>query len=155
MNKPRVCFLDMDGPIINTACYFIDPMASLERKVMNTSAIGWVNKLCKMTGAKLAMNTTHNIDGDALRVDLIKFGMREEHFHEDWKTNYPDKLSGGSRLGCINEWLEDNGDHDWVCFDDMKFTDDPRLIVIPFEDGILSTHFRKALKKFGIRDHVV
>ena len=39
--KPRICFLDIDGPIINAGCFGISKDASEMRSIMSTSAIGF------------------------------------------------------------------------------------------------------------------
>jgi hypothetical protein len=158
-NKNRVVFLDIDGPIINTGCYSVDKQCSLQRSVMNQSAIGWVNKLCREINAYLVTNSTHShylVEDRTLKDDLIRFGADPSLFHDDWRTSYPDKLSGGSRLGCIGEWIDEHpGLNDWVAFDDMNFTDSRRLIVVDFDDGITYRHYSKALKQFGVRQKLI
>lgn len=128
----------------------------MERSVMNQSAIGWINRLCRQANAWLITNSTHSpylCQGRTLKDDLIRFGMDPAIFHTDWCTAYPDKLSGGSRLGCIGEWLDEHPDiTDWIAFDDANFTDDRRLILIDFDDGITYSKYSKGLKQFGFRN---
>jgi hypothetical protein len=44
--------------------------------------------------------------------------------------------TGPGECGVFQEWIDDNGECDWICFDDEVFTDDPRLFVIDFDRGI-------------------
>jgi HAD domain in Swiss Army Knife RNA repair proteins len=155
MTKPKVVFLDIDGPIINAGCYGINKAASLSRRVMNTSAIGWVNILCEFSEAKLVTNSTHNRDDATMSVrdlkgDLINWGLKKEYFHEDWRTKYATTLF--DRHVAIQHWLDKNGDHDWVCFDDYFFKDDPRLVLVDMNDGITYNDFKKAAEIFGIEN---
>ena len=96
MNK--VIFLDIDGPIINTPMYFLDPNCSVHRTQMNTQAIAYVVKLASFAGAKIVCNSTHNthdienpLTGKLTNVkeDLIYWGVPLNLFHDDWKTTYP------------------------------------------------------------------
>lgn len=145
----RIIFLDVDGPIINTPCYFINHMASMERRVLNTQAIGYVIDVAKQANALVVMNTTHNtfdiedeITGKMRTVkdDMIYWGMPEELFHSDWKTEYPNpigaKMSENRRLFAVKKWLAKNGPYDWIAFDDEYFTSDPNLILINFDWGV-------------------
>jgi HAD domain in Swiss Army Knife RNA repair proteins len=160
----RIIFLDIDGPIINKPCYYIDPRCSLDRSVMNTQAIGYVNRLAEIVEAKIVTNSTHNsyliedlLTGDKrdLRKDLIKWGMKEDLFHTAWCTSFPDNATSNfdshTRLDAIEDWQEDNGECDWICFDDDKFTFRKNLIVVDFEIGIDNSSYRKAGKFWGVR----
>lgn len=142
----KIIFLDIDGPVINTPCYWVDWQASLERTVMNTQAIGILNRLCTLSGAYVVTNSTHNNvtvqNGNDLRQSLIEWGLFESHIHKNWRTTMPwpyGRLSASSRsrrMWGIEDWMEDNGEADWICFDDEPFTDNPRLFVIDFDRGI-------------------
>lgn len=160
----RIIFIDIDGPIINTPCFYIDPMCSVNRSVMNTQAIGYVNRLAQVVNAKIVTNSTHNsylvediLTGEKhdLKRDLIKWGMKEDLFHTAWRTGFPDnaKFNANShrRMDAIEDWQEANGECDWICFDDDKFTTRKNLIVIDFETGIDHAAYRKAGKFWGIR----
>lgn len=162
----KIVFLDIDGPIINASCYYLDKMCSIRRTVMNQSALGYVQRLCQIADAKLVTNSTHNFHqyedmlssvNMTLQNDLIKFGIDKEIFHKDWRTKFPNppgsKFSSSSdhrRMLAINEWMERNGEADWICFDDDAFTDDPRLVVVDFETGIDYFAFRDACRLWEI-----
>ena len=86
--KPRICFLDIDGPIISTGCYGVTPSASNLRACMNQSAIGYLNMLCNHAKAKIVTNTSHNYhevkepdfatgEYRNLKMDLIRWGVKD------------------------------------------------------------------------------
>lgn len=149
-NMQRIMFLDIDGPVINTPCYWVDSMASLHRAVMNTQAIGILNKLAQLASAKIVTNSTHNHftvreTGRTLKNDLVKWGLKEIYLHENWCTSFPwpdlesDPLHPTHRrLRGIMEWETANGQADWIAFDDEPFVDesDGRLMHIDFDRGI-------------------
>jgi hypothetical protein len=150
--KNKIIFLDIDGPIItsNLSAFQID------RSQHNPKTIENLLSLVYLTGAKIVTNTMHNaVDykGNNIKQDLVKWGISENSFHQDWKTTYPfvdyTKLpstrKGIGRLIAINDWLEKNKDHNWICFDDRNFTDDPRLVLIDATTGIGNKEIQKAL----------
>ena len=163
----RIIFIDIDGPIINTPCYYLDLNCSLERSVMNTQALGYVTRLAKLGKAKIVTNTTHNtMDIEDLltgvkrtvKDDLVKWGIDPKLFHDDWHTSYPNPQGGKygqfgqphGRLRAIEQWQDVNGQVDWVCFDDEPFTDDSRLVQIDFEMGIDFFAFETACKLWNL-----
>lgn len=162
-------FLDIDGPIINTPCYYIDGFCSIKRTVMNTQAIGYVMRLAELANAYVVCNSTHNthdiddpLTGNKrdLKTDLIYWGMKPEVFHKDWRTTYPYpdgmKMSGHPeghpRMVAINHWLKKNGDYDWIAFDDDWFTKEKNLILIDFDLGIDKKAFEKAKSFWNIKE---
>jgi hypothetical protein len=161
--KQRIIFIDIDGPIINRPCYYVDIYASVKRSVMNTQAIGYINKLAKLASARIATNSTHNNftvkeTGRTLRDDLIKWGLKTEYIHENWCTTFPwpDLVSDPlypthRRLRGIMEWEQENGEADWIAFDDEPFVEnDPRLMHVDFELGIDYNLFVKACEHWNI-----
>jgi hypothetical protein len=161
----RVCFLDIDGPIISMGCYGVTPQASMLRTCMNQNAIGYLNMFLKLSGASLVTNSSHNYheikepDFETgkfrdLKTDLIRFGVQKDAFHADWRTTFPEcgHFSGGSmnRMIAIEQWIAKNGDHEWCCFDDEIFIKDKRLIPIDFDHGITRDAVHRACGVFGI-----
>jgi hypothetical protein len=72
-----------------------------------------------------------------LREDLIRWNLKPLHFHDNWRTTFGLEWVGGNeRMRAINTWLKNNGEHDWVCFDDVRFIEGGRLVHISFDDGI-------------------
>lgn len=144
----KIIFIDIDGPVINTPCYWVDIMASMQRSVMNTQAIGILNRLAGTADAKIVTNSTHNNvtvkhTGRTLYDDLIKWGIKPDLMHKNWRTDFPWPEWGDGqpihrRLKGINGWIEENGEADWICFDDEPFVheSDKRLFVIDFDRGI-------------------
>jgi len=160
----KIIFVDVDGPLINTPCYFVDTMASIERKVFNTQSLGYLIELARVAAAKIVTNSTHNnfevhrgeVDF-TLKDDMVRWGVPEEFFHSDWRTTYPyppeSKFSSSSaqrRLYAISLWQEKNGNVDWIAFDDDIFTTDPRLIPIDFLKGIDYDAYHKARSFWNI-----
>lgn len=159
--KQRIVFLDIDGPIINTPMFYLDPMCSMQRTQLNTQAIAYVKRLCMIADAKVVFNTTHNnhfiIDeltgiNRSIKDDMIRWGLPDAMIHKDWRTNYPNW--GDSRMRAVDEWIEGQGDSeiDWVAFDDVLFTNSKRLILIDYEKGIDYAAYRKAAKTWGFRN---
>jgi HAD domain in Swiss Army Knife RNA repair proteins len=168
----KIIFIDIDGPIINTPCYYLDMNCSINRSVMNTQSLGYVTKLAKLANAKIVTNTTHNtfnledlITGATrtIKDDLIAWGIPEDLFHEYSYTNYPNPIGGKyakhgqshGRLRSIEQWQEQHGLADWLCFDDEPFTDDPRLLVIDFDLGIDYKAFKDALANWNISNSLL
>jgi HAD domain in Swiss Army Knife RNA repair proteins len=163
----RIIFIDIDGPIINTPCYFLDGQCSMERTVMNTQALGYIADLVKSSGAKIVTNSTHNThdvvdlltgQNRTLKHDLVKWGLDTVWFHDNWHTSYPfakgakfSEYTSHQRLKAIEQWQEENGESDWICFDDEPFTEDPRLIVIDFDLGIDEQVWRTARDFWGLK----
>ena len=138
--KHRICFLDIDGPIINAGCFGICKDASEMRSIMSTSAIGYLNLLCDETGAKIVTNSSHSyhdVAGRTLKDDLIRWNLKRVHFHDNWRTTFGvEGVGRKERMRAINLWLKNNGEHDWICFDDVKFIEGGRLVHVSFDDEI-------------------
>ena len=153
----KIIFLDIDGPIIPIT---VDPYDSLFRLKHNYDSILYLNNLCFRTGAKIVTNSMHNYEDfrdGTLKDDLIKWGIKPEYFHDEWKTIFPhidyskvtSKVRGIGRLIAINHWLSFYDTDKWVCFDDRLFTDLPNLIHIEDGLGIKETHFQRAMDILG------
>lgn len=154
----KLCFLDIDGPVINTPLYYINPMVSLRRTHMNHSAIGWIAALVKFTGAEIVTNSSHNyhhvdnLDDRDLRSDLISHGIKPEWFHPEWRTRYPypTHRNGAPRSAAIDEWMSLCGKPEsWVAFDDAiddfyKDHQENNLVHIDFDEGITFDSFKRA-----------
>ena len=131
---------------------------------MNTHAIAYVTVLAKIAGAQIVCNSSHNyyeiedrltgVRRD-LRTDLVDWGMPSELFHTEWRTTFPENRRMPTRRShprqhAIDLWLEENGDHDWVAFDDEEFDVTGHQILINFEHGIDEVAFRKALSRWNL-----
>lgn len=162
----KIIFIDIDGPVINTPCYWVDMQASVRRAVMNTQSIGILNRLAYLADAKIVTNSTHNNatireTGRTLRDDLIKWGLKESYLHEDWRTEFPwpdwgDGQPIHRRMKGIMGWMEKNGEADWICFDDEPFVqDDARLFHIDFDHGIDYHMYLKACKHWKLNPKAI
>lgn len=144
---PRVIFLDIDGPMIPGTMFLIDRMCSFHR-VFPATTISVINEVCKRTGAKVVLNTTHNrpfTDVPDITDAMVNHGFDRSHFHAFPKTSYPDI----PRDLAVKEWLAKRGRFDWIAFDDVRFTDDERLIWIDPDCGLHLGHLNDALERFG------
>lgn len=150
-----VVFLDLDGPIIDIKTFKTNPIVSHYRRGGNPQAIEYLVKLCDEFGLEIVTNSMHNyhvLGTDSLMDDLVSWGVPSDLFHKDWRTIFPhvdyDKLQsnvrGIGRLHAIEKWIETHPGYNWICFDDRKFTDDPRLIHIERENGIDSGYYSQA-----------
>lgn len=142
----NIIFLDVDGPLINLPLYHIDKMASHNRSVVSTTAIGYLAALCRDHDCKIVMNTMHNsiyTPTGNVKEDLIAHGLDPRFFHVSWKTQFP---GHGSRLEAIEQWLSQNaGIREWVCFDDENIGH-RNQVMIDFNKGIDDDSFNEALK---------
>jgi HAD domain in Swiss Army Knife RNA repair proteins len=155
----KVIFLDMDGPMIPAGMYFIDPKCSFDRKCSPIS-VAIINRLCLESGAKIVTNTYHNTAGAALKADLIREGIKEEYFHENWQTIFPHGIrvvdtTLNDRMAGIQQWMIENGEVDWLCFDDSYFTKDERLILVDFDAGIGGKEFDKACRFWNLKPFLI
>lgn len=151
----KVVFLDIDGPMIPASYFLVDNLASWHRRFPSTT-VAVIQRLCERTGAKVVFNTTHNIpfDGvDDIDVALEKQGLDREHIHAtDLQTKYPDLERGLA----VKEWLFRHPEvTHWVALDDVKFTDDERLIWVDPDAGVHLGHLNEAIGKLGGRPVVV
>lgn len=151
----KVIFLDIDGPMIPASYFLVDSMASWNRR-FPTTTVAVIKWLCERTGAKVVFNTTHNLpyDGvDDIDVALEKQGLDRDHIHAtDLATKYP----GIERDLAVKEWLHRHPEvTDWIALDDVKFTDDARLIWVDPDAGVHLGHLNEAIGKLGGQKIVV
>lgn len=147
----RIIFLDIDGVMINTGQMLVNPDASWERK-FDPIPIAIINLLCDRSGAFIVFNTTHNRPFDDvpnIDVALVQQGLKQHHiFDSDPHTLYPSIR----RDDAVQEWLKRHEKEkiDWVAFDDVKFTQDERLILIDSRSGLTTQHMDEALIHWGL-----
>lgn len=153
----RIIFLDIDGPTIPWPLYLLNGSVSQDRSHMSTCAMGLLIKMCKDHKALIVTNTAHNgfKRGDIIdiKTDLINHGLKEEYFHENWHTNFnieDEDHRISDRMIAINHWIYENGEVDWVCFDDIEFTQNNRLVLIDFYLGIDYNSYKSALEVWKI-----
>lgn len=151
----KVIFLDIDGPMIPASYFLVDNMASWNRRFPETT-VAVIKRLCERTGAKVVFNTTHNIPFDKvddIDVALEKQGLDREHIHPtDLATKYPQI----ERDLAVKEWLARHPEvTDWVALDDVKFTEDERLIWVDPDGGLHLGHLNAAIERLGGKPIVV
>lgn len=157
----KILFLDIDGPMIPGGMFFIDPMCSHERKYSPIS-VAIVNRICKLADAKIVFNTYHNTAGAALLADSVREGIKLEYIHETApRTLYPHGIRGvrdmdvRDRMAAIIQWQEENGEADWLAFDDSNFTTDERLALVNFDNGITPKHYDIASIRWNLKPFLV
>ena len=148
----KVLFVDVDGPLIPSGMYLVHSNPSYER-VFSPIAIAVLKKMLEVSGAKLVMNTTHNMDGIKLKEDMIKAGFKEEDFGTPWCTEYPDNRS---RQGSIENWIKlQKEDIDWIALDDADFTKEDNLILIDFDEGLHLRHYNRMSKLWEFKSILI
>jgi hypothetical protein len=120
-----------NGTPVSDGCWIWDPVA-----------VGMLNSLCEIHGAKIVFNSSHNALGVDYLVEHCNFnGLKIEHIHQTIHTEFP--LQTISRFGAISKWLTYNGvDVDcWI--DDFKISTD-NLVRVSFNNGITFEKYEKA-----------
>jgi hypothetical protein len=156
---PKIIFLDIDGPMIPAGMYLLDENPSYKR-VMSPIAVACINHLCAKAKAKVVVNSAHNYmntigTDENIKLALIRNGVKEEYFHDDWRTEMHREITGSGQYNCSRQygpilWQAKNGDANWVGFDDFQYTTSSRLVFINFDEGIHPGHINKALEIWGI-----
>jgi len=143
----RIIFLDIDGPMVPAGMFLIDKKCSFDR-MFSPISVAVVNHLCKTSGAKIVMNTTHNINGGTMLSDVVREGVKVEYLHETAPmTQYPQC----SRYRAIQMWQSDNEIVDWIAIDDAPFTEDDRLYLIDFDIGIHPGIYNDICDRWGMK----
>lgn len=163
----KIIFLDVDGPLIPSPLYFTDICVSQKRMMFSTVAVGFLNSLCKQSGAQIVFNSTHNSaeifdefigKWYDLKSDAIRYGIKPQYIHEQWKTGFPNMVQESylnpinPRMAAIIQWQKANGEVDWIAFDDEPFVKDQRLIVVDFDRGLDYDSYKMACALFGVAD---
>lgn len=144
----KVVFLEIDGPIIPAAMYLVSRMCSYER-IMSLQAVAVVREICKISGAKLVINSTHNrefANVPGIEEMLVRHGMPAEGFHPDSRTSYP----GIPRDLAVTKWLAEHPEvTDWVALDYVDFPDIENFIYVDPDCGLGTAHLNQALGALG------
>ena len=144
----RIIFLDVDDPLIPTHLYFEDVLVSHNLSMASTVAIALMNRLCKISQAKIVMNITHN-NNNKLIDKLTHLGIKAINFHEDCRTDYPNH----TRKDAVDGWLYKHKNVEkFIIFDDVYFYDRISQIVIDFDSGIMYKDYIAALKHFELEE---
>jgi len=132
----KIIFLDIDGPMIPSGMFLIHRNASFERQ-FSPLCIAVANEMCRVTGAKIVLNTTHNRELHGVpNIDqaLIQQGLVATHLHPiDRHTRYPDL----ARNLAIKEWLAQHDEvEEWVAVDDCQCAEAPNMVLVDPDCGI-------------------
>lgn len=102
-----------------------------------------------VSGAKVVTNSHHNNEYNgvgSIKERLIEQGLKEEHFHEDHQTIYPNMRE---RDTAVREWLARHPEvSEWLAIDDTPFLDE-NLILVNSDAGITLNDMNMALMHFN------
>lgn len=164
-----VIFFDIDGVLLSMRMWAAAGNLELldakpgERALhlrFDPGAVGLLNRLAELTGAKLVLHSTWRRtwphDREALRLKLLREGLKQVHFHEDWCA--PEI---GSKWHDVSAWLQDRPQDKALIIDDEPFAAavPPGVAIgqiLPnAEDGFGIADYRAALKFFEVEDNRV
>jgi hypothetical protein len=149
----KLIFLDIDGPMIPSGMSLIHPHASWKR-MLSPICVAVLKEMLKKSDAYLVTNSTHNVDlnGEpSIRDVLISYGIPDEAFHRNWKTDYPDV----SRDVAVKKWLAENGEYDWIALDDARFMEDTRVVYVDFDTGLTPAHYNEVAEMWGLPEIII
>lgn len=165
MMKERIIFLDIDGPMIPSYCYYMFGSGASYNRDMSPVSVVLLNNLCNKASAKIVCKSAHNymtsLKNNDLKTDLILNGIEEKHFHPQWRTDFGLEIieSHARPLGryeSILKWLKENPDvEEWVDFDDENHTKDERLILVDFDYGIKMKEIEAAVELFCLPPTII
>lgn len=156
----KILFLDVDGPIIPSTMYFTHVDPSYNRDY-SPQCIAIINRICKESGCKVVMNTTHNTEPRELRTSMIAQDFRKEYFHETPHTRFPftspdnpynvwPNTDDHPRMEAIKYWIKANGEVDWIALDDVEFTDNERLVLVNYDIGLTLKEYNQVGEIWGL-----
>lgn len=98
----KVCFVDVDGPLIPTRAYFL-PNQTTVVSIFDPCAVSLLLKIVEQSSAQLVVSSTWRSKGYDRCMELFeKNGISRNLFHTDWST--PRKMTS-SRTQEICWWL--------------------------------------------------
>ena len=156
----NVIFLDIDG-IVNTLMIYKEPIKARrllqkdgyyfdlcypqDRRVSNTQAVIWLEKLCKDFGADIVLSSTWRKDFDLACESLYNSGLSK-----DIKIIGATPWLGTLRGIEIKEWLKKNPCQAFVILDDDSDMEDlvDHLVLVDNSAGFTSKDYGKAVALF-------
>lgn len=155
----RILFLDIDGPMIPGRSY--EESGGLILAGMNSKfdpiAVNMINRACEEHGWQVVLHTswvTH-IGGAKTYEHCLQQGLRPGHFHKDAWCDEEEHW----RYTRIAKWLLEHPEvSEYVIVDDTPYSFDVRtqyvhpldmeehLMLVSFEDGLLSEHYKRLSK---------
>lgn len=146
----KILFVDVDGPLIPSTEFLLDKLCSFQRRLPKLQ-IALLNAICDRTGAKVVMNTTHNMmypDIPNIRDAMVASGFNSDYFHTDRpSTQYPN----GSRSNAVISWLSGFGSDvtDYVCIDDVMCAVPDHMELIDPDLGLQLSNVNRIIERFG------
>lgn len=152
----KILFVDVDGPLIPASQFLLDKMCSFQRRIPELQ-IALLNAICERTGAKVVMNTTHNMifpHIPNIRDAMVSSGFCIDYFHKmEPSTQYPN----GSRSNAVRSWLSEFGSDvsDYICIDDAVCADDDHMELINPDIGLQLPEVNNIIHRLGGNPFVV
>jgi len=144
----KIIFLDIDGVLCTHRSQVGSMIATGTMETLDPIGVNMISYLCAISDAKVVISSTWRLMHKDLPMMFRMVGFRGK-FHEVWKT--PDAFNTNThhtlRGDDLNQWLEENGDHEYIIIDDdSDFYDNQkeRLIHTETKDGISYQNFRDA-----------
>jgi hypothetical protein len=146
MEKNRVLFLDIDGPLIPGRAYMLPNQTKPIVKTFDPVAVSLINEACK-NRRQIVVHSSwlrypENYEYDLVGY-MVKQGINRDLFHAD-------PLCDGLihwRYNRIREWLARHPEvTDYVVVDDEPDPDGHvkgHLVLVDFEDGLMMKQFRQ------------
>lgn len=125
--------------------YYFDLCYPQDKRVSNTQAVLWLEKLCKEFNADIVITSTWRKDFDLARESLYNSGLSK-----DVKIIGATPWFGVSRGIEIKEWLKKNPCQVFIILDDDCDMEDlvEHLILVDNSAGFTSKDYRKAAALF-------
>lgn len=152
----NIIFLDLDGPMIPTRCFYMEGQTEGTPTKFDPCAVGLLNKLAEEANAKIVLHSHwrksyfHREAFPDFRVKLIEEGVKAEYLHADFEC--PRRLTS-DRWHDIGMWLEDHEDEvtNFVILEDLPIPlglsyYEPHTVKIDFDEGFTWNRYAEARK---------
>lgn len=125
--------------------YYFDLCYPQDKRVSNTQAVLWLEKMCKDFGASIVLSSTWRKDFDLACECLYNSGLSK-----DVKIIGATPWLGSTRGTEIKAWLEENPCQAFVILDDDSDMEDlaDHLVLVDGAAGLTSKDYGKAVVKF-------
>ena len=146
----KICFIDIDGPLLPIRAYHLPGQTQLVTK-FDPCAVSLVNKLIEDSGAKIVISSTWAQNGlEKCQELFIDNHIPAYHFHEDWMT--PRKFTS-ARTSEIRWWLEDHPEiTNYVAIDDEQLDSEllPGFVQCDAYEGFSYRNYCEARLLLGV-----
>lgn len=153
-NDVPIIFLDIDGPMIPGTQLLVD-IDSCTKRIFPLTTIAVINEICKLTGALIVVNSTHNRPTEGapnIIPALIAGGIDPAYFHDDGQTAYPEI----DRDLAIIEWLARHKEVvRWLAIDDCDCAPADKLVAIDGAVGVTLNDLNDVLERWGFNPVII